>query len=56
MSTYRWNNGKKHEGNGMYTLCGLAIPSRGKEWNAFGQADCKRCIKAKAKEEKNQGQ
>lgn len=40
---------KKHEEGLGQTLCGLDIPHRGKEWNAFGESDCKRCIKAKAK-------
>jgi hypothetical protein len=52
MATVRWNkeNGRstlKHEEGFSQTLCGLDIPLRGKEWNAFGEPDCKRCIKAK---------
>ena len=54
MATVRWNkeNGKstlKHEEGVGQTLCGLDIPHRGKEWNAFGEPECKRCIKAKEK-------
>lgn len=55
MSTVSWsNNGKetlKHiEGFGE-TLCGIKIPSR-KEWSAFGQAECKRCIASEKKAER----
>ncbi len=39
---------KKHiEGYfGQKTLCGVDIPSRGKDWSVYGQAACKRCLKA----------
>lgn len=52
MATVRWKNASnkltlKHEEGAGQTLCGLDIPSRNKEWNAFGEPDCKRCIKAK---------
>ena len=52
MATVRWKNASnkltlKHEEGLGQTLCGLDIPSRNKEWNAFGEPDCKRCIKAK---------
>jgi len=54
MSTVRWNTssgkqGLKHEEGLGKTLCGLDIPHRGKEWNAFGEPECKKCIKAKQK-------
>lgn len=54
MATVRWTttNGKntvKHEEGLGQTLCGLDIPHRGKEWNVFGEPECKRCIKAKQK-------
>jgi len=55
MSTVRWKNnsgkqGLKHEEGLGQTLCGLDIPARGKEWNAFGEPECKKCIKALAKQ------
>jgi hypothetical protein len=55
MSTVRWKNssgrqGLKHEEGLGETLCGLNIPSRGKEWNAFGEPECKKCIKALEKQ------
>lgn len=43
-------NGKetlKHEEGFFKTLCGLDIPRHSKEWNAYGEAECKRCLKAK---------
>ena len=54
MATVHWTNenGKetlKHEEGLGQTLCGLNIPHRRKEWNAFGEPECKRCIKAKEK-------
>ena len=54
MATIRWikDNGretKNHiEGLGS-TLCGLDIPHRKKEWSFFGTPDCKRCIEAQEK-------
>lgn len=54
MATVSWINdqGKetlKHiEGLGT-TLCGRDIPSRGKEWSAFGEPECKRCIVSQEK-------
>jgi len=56
MATVSWNNNgnetKKHiEGLGQ-TLCGLDIPYNGKEWSAFGIPECKRCIKAQEKQDK----
>ncbi|NRA69377.1 MAG: hypothetical protein HRU24_00040 [Gammaproteobacteria bacterium] len=52
MATVRWinSNGKetlKHEEGFFKTLCGLDIPRHSKEWNAYGEAECKRCLKAK---------
>ena len=61
MATVQWNKasgapGIKHEEGFGQTLCGLNIPQRGKEWNAFGEAECKRCIKALIKLERQQEQ
>lgn len=50
MATVKWTNISHIEGFGE-TLCGRAIPVRGKEWNAFGTATCKSCLKAEAKAE-----
>jgi len=54
MATVSWrtNNGRetlKHIEGFDETLCGLHIPSRGKEWNVYGTPECKRCIKAQEK-------
>jgi hypothetical protein len=49
MATVQWAKTKHVEGFGE-TLCGRAIPSRGKEWNAFGVATCKSCLKVEAKD------
>jgi len=58
MATVSWiKNGKetlKHiEGLGR-TFCGLDIPHRGKEWSVFGEPECKRCIKAQEKLDRDQ--
>jgi hypothetical protein len=55
MATVSWiKNGKetkKHiEGLGT-TLCGLNIPTS-KEWSVYGIPECKRCIKAQEKQDK----
>lgn len=47
MSIVRLNkNGVKHQEGLGETLCGKAIPERGKEWWAYGEPDCKKCLKA----------
>jgi hypothetical protein len=59
MATISWTNNQgketlKHiEGCGT-TLCGLDIPHRGKEWNVFGEPECKRCIKSQEKTEEQE--
>ncbi len=54
MATVSWKNdsGKEtkiHIQSGGETLCGRAIPTRGKEWNLFGTATCQRCLKVQEK-------
>jgi len=46
MATVQWNNGKKHIEDLGETYCGREIPARGKEWSAFGEATCQRCLAA----------
>jgi hypothetical protein len=48
MAIVKWTNTSHIEGFGE-TLCGRTIPSRGKEWNAYGTATCKSCLKVQAK-------
>jgi hypothetical protein len=47
MSLVKWATTSHIEGFGV-TLCGRDIPLR-KEWNAFGKATCKACLKAESK-------
>ena len=48
MATVSWTKTKHIENYGD-TLCGRMIPSSSKEWNAFGTATCKACLKAEIK-------
>lgn len=47
MAIIKWTNTSHIEGLGQ-TLCGRDIPQR-KEWNAYGTATCKSCLKVEAK-------
>ena len=47
MAIVKWTN-VSHIAGLFNTLCGREIPTSGKEWNAFGTASCKACLKAEA--------